>query len=150
MKPIIRAATLFTFLTLLFFKVNAQVTSIPDQAKESFFKQYPDAKNAKWENDLVNVNVRFELDSNKMNAEYNNKGIWKSTLKEWTFEKLPQDIKDGFQKSKYAHREVTDVKVLYLPGYVIQYRIKAEKSDVEKKYLFFNTDGRLIRTAVTL
>ena len=34
-----------------------------------------------WENDVVNVNARFEQDSNKMNAEYSNKGIWKRTLK---------------------------------------------------------------------
>lgn len=129
---------------------NAQVTSIPEQAKENFFKQYPEAKNVQWENNVVNVNVRFEVDSNKMNAEYNNKGIWKHTLKDWTYDKLPEDVKQGFQKSKYADREVTDVKVLYSPGYVIQYRLKAEKNDVEKKYLFFNTEGRLLRSAVTL
>lgn len=130
--------------------VNAQVTTIPEQAKENFFKQYPEAKNVRWENDVVNVNVRFELDSSQMNAEYNNKGIWKKTLKDWSYEQLPGDVKDGFGKSKYGNRKVTDTKVLYLPGYVIQYRLKVEKSDVEKKYLFFNTSGRLLRTTVAL
>jgi hypothetical protein len=149
MKPI-RLSILFFLFSVSAVKSFSQVTSIPGQAKENFFRQYPDAKNVKWENDVVNVNVRFEQDSNKMNAEYNNKGIWKSTLKEWTYDKLPADVQEGFQKSKYADREVTDVKVLYLPGYVIQYRLKAEKNDVEKKYLFFNTQGRLLRSAVTL
>ncbi|MBK9570478.1 MAG: PepSY-like domain-containing protein [Chitinophagaceae bacterium] len=129
---------------------NAQVTSIPEQAKENFFRQYPDAKNVQWENNVVNVKVRFEQDSNKLNAEYSNKGIWKNTLKDWTYEQLPEDVKEGLKKSKYADREVTDVKVLYLPGYVIQYRLRTEKNNVEKKYLFFNTAGRLIRTSVTL
>jgi hypothetical protein len=147
---LIRLSSLLIVLSLTYLDINAQVTSIPDQAKENFFKQYPDAKNVKWENNVVNVNVRFEVDSNQMNAEYNNKGIWKHTLKDWTFDKLTDDVKEGFQKSKYADREVTDVKVLYLPGYVIQYRLKAEKSDVEKKYLFFNTEGRLVRSSVTL
>lgn len=132
------------------FMAYSQVTSIPDQAKENFFKQYPDAKNVQWENNVVKVNVRFEQDSNQLNAEYNNKGIWKSTLKDWTFEQLADDIKEGFQKSKYADREITDVKVMYLPGYVIQYRLKVEKSEVEKKYLFFSTQGRLVRSSVTL
>lgn len=131
-------------------QAQAQVTSIPEQAKENFFKQYPDAKNVQWENDLVNVNVRFEQDSNKMNAEYNNKGIWKRTLKDWTYDKLSEDVKDGFKKSKYAGKQVLDVKVLYLPGYVIQYRIKVEKNNVENKFLFFNTEGRLIRTTVAI
>ena len=128
----------------------AQVTSIPDLAKENFFKQYPDAKNVQWQNDVVNVNARFEQDSNSLNAEYNNKGIWKWTLKDWTFDKLTTDIKEGFSKSKYASRQVLEVKVLYLPGYVIQYRLKVEKNDIEKKFLFFNTEGRLVRTTVAL
>ena len=128
----------------------AQVTSIPDLAKENFFKQYPDAKNVQWQNDVVNVNARFEQDSNSLNAEYNNKGIWKWTLKDWTFDKLTTDIKEGFSKSKYASRQVLEVKVLYLPGYVIQYRLKVEKNDIERKFLFFNTDGRLVRTTVAL
>ena len=143
------------FLAITLFQIAAvqaksQVTSIPQQAKESFFKQYPDATNVKWENDLINVNVKFEQDSSKMNAEYNNKGIWKSTLKEFSYDQLPEDVKDGFKKSKYADRELVEVKMLYLPGYVIQYRLKTVKSDVEKKYLFFNTNGKLVRSAVTL
>lgn len=149
MKPT-RSIILFLLMQFSFTKSFSQVTSIPEQAKENFFKQYPDATNVKWENDLVNVNVRFDQDSSKMNAEYSNKGIWKSTLKDWTFDKLPKDVIDGFQKSKFAEREITDVKVLYLPGYVIQYRLKAEKNDVEKKYLFFSTEGRLLRSSVTL
>ena len=137
-------------MALLTAQAQAQVTSIPEQAKENFFKQYPDAKNVKWGNDLINVNVRFEQDSNRMNAEYNNKGIWKRTLKDWSYDKLTEDVKQGFTKSKYANKQVLDVKVLYLPGYVIQYRIKVEKNNVENKFLFFNTEGRLIRTTVAI
>ena len=129
---------------------HSQVTTIPDQAKQNFFRQYPDAKNIEWSNDVVNVNVSFEQDSNKLTAEYNNKGIWKWTLKEWSFEQLPNDVKEGFTKSKYAAREIKETKVLYLPGYVIQYRVKVEKSDLEKKYLFFNGEGRLLRSTVAL
>jgi hypothetical protein len=149
MKPI-RVIIICLSLFVSSPQAQAQVTSIPEQAKENFFKQYPDAKNVQWENDLVNVNVRFEQDSNKMNAEYNNKGIWKRTLKDWTYDKLSEDVKDGFKKSKYAGKQVLDVKVLYLPGYVIQYRIKVEKNNVENKFLFFNTEGRLIRTTVAI
>jgi Putative beta-lactamase-inhibitor-like, PepSY-like len=144
---------LFSILILLLtasFQSNAQVTSIPAQAKENFFKQYPDAKNVQWENDVVNVNARFEQDSNQMNAEYNNKGIWKRTLKDWTYDKLTTDVKDGFAKSKYAGNQVLDVKVLYLPGYVIQYRLKVAKNNIENKFLFFNTEGRLVRTTVAI
>ena len=149
MKSVRFFALLITMLTISV-AGHAQVTSIPEQAKENFFRQYPEAKNIQWENDVVNVNVRFEQDTNKMNAEYNNKGIWKRTLKEWTYDKLTADIKEGFTKSKYASNQVLDVKMLYLPGYVIQYRIKVAKNNVENKFLFFNTEGRLIRTTVAI
>jgi hypothetical protein len=128
----------------------SQITSIPEQAKENFFKQYPDAENVQWSNDLVNVNARFVQDGNQMNAEYNNNGIWKRTLKDWTFEKLSGDVKDGFEKSKYAGKQVLEVKVLYLPGFVIQYRLKVSKNNVENKFLYFNTTGRLLRSAIAI
>ncbi len=147
---LIRFCVIFLTLFVVSSQVHSQVTSIPEQAKENFFKQYPDAKNVQWENDLVNVNARFEQDTNKMNAEYNNKGIWKRTLKEWTWDKLITDVKEGFAKSKYGTMQVLDVKVLYLPGYVIQYRLKVSKNSVENKFLFFNTEGRLIRTTVAI
>jgi len=144
------ASLLIVVLSLSSLIADAQVTSVPEQAKENFFKQYPNATNVKWSNNVVNVNVQFEQEGDKMNAEYNNKGIWKNTLKDWTFDQLPAEVKDGFTKSKFADREVSDVKKLYLPGNIVQYRLKAEKNDVEKKFLFFNTEGRLIRNAVTL
>jgi hypothetical protein len=139
--------TCFSFITLAVF---AQITSVPEQAKENFGKQYPGATDVKWSNDIVNVNVEFDLDGEHMNAEYSNKGIWKSTQKEWSYDKLTDAVKDGFQKSKYADREVSDVKVIYLPGDVVQYRLKVEKNDLQKKFLYFNEKGRLLRSAVTL
>lgn len=139
-------------LVLLFFSVSvfSQVTKIPESAKENFSKQYPSAQKVNWDNDVVNVNVRFEVDGEQMNAEYNNKGIWKKTEKKWAFDKLPEEVKDGFNKSKYAGRGIVETEIIYLPGDVEQYRLKVEKNDVEKKYLFFNKDGRLIREAITI
>jgi hypothetical protein len=137
---------------LAFFSTAAfsQVTSVPSQAKENFANQYPNAQNVSWDNDVVNVNVRFDLDGAKMKAEYNNKGVWKSTTKDWTFEQVPPEVREGFKKSKYADRQVEDTKVIYLPGNVTEYRIKVKKNDVQKKYLYFNDKGRLVRDANTL
>ena len=146
----LRSTIMLLVVLLCSAKIFSQVTSIPGEAKENFFRQYPDAKNVQWENDIVNVNARFEQDSNKMNAEYSNTGIWKRTLKDWSYDKLPGEVKDGFSKSKYAGKEVVDVKVLYLPGYVIQYRLKVQKNDIEKKFLFFSTQGRLVRSSVAI
>lgn len=138
------------FLFLLATSAFSQVTKVPQAAKDNFARQYPKAEAITWDNDVINVNVRFELNGEKMNAEYSNKGIWKKTEKSWEYDKLPEEVKDGFDKSKYADRDVVETVIVYLPGDVEQYRLKVEKNDLQKKYLFFDEDGRLIREAITL
>ena len=147
---LIRITGLALLLSLFSVEAFAQVTSIPEEAKTNFNTQYPNAQNVEWDNDVVNVNVRFDVDGQRMNAEYNNKGIWKHTYQDWTYDKLPSSIQDGYKKSKFADREVTEVKKVFLPGSVEQYRIRVEKNDVQKKYLYFNTEGRLVRDANTI
>jgi hypothetical protein len=141
---------LFICFTLFAHLSFSQIREIPKAIEETFSQQYNGAANVDYKDQLVSVNVHFELNGEKMIASYSNKGIWKGTEKEWEFEKLPDPVKDGFQKSRYADREVEETKVLYLPGDIIRYRLKTRKSDVEKKYLYFNTKGRLLREAITL
>ena len=127
-----------------------QIREIPKAVEETFSNQYKGATNIDYKDQLVRVDVHFDLEGEKMIASYTNKGLWKETQKEWSFDKLPQEVKDGFEKSKYADRDVDDVIVLYLPGGSEQYRLKAKKNGVEKKYVYFNPKGRLLREAVTL
>lgn len=129
---------------------QAQIREIPKVVEETFANQYQGASNIEFRDQLVRVDVHFELEGESMIASYSNKGVWKETQKAWDFDKLPDEVKDGFEKSKYADRQVKETVVLYLPGGSEQYRILARKNDIEKKYLFFNTKGRLLRTSVTL
>ena len=143
----------FTLILIVACWINttsAQVTKIPPTAKENFSKQYPTATDEVWYNDILEVNVRFELDGKKMSALYNNKGIWKNTMQDAEYDQLPPAVIDGFNKSKYVERSVTETKIIFYPGNVTLYRIKAEKNDIEKKLLFFNEKGRLVRDALTL
>jgi hypothetical protein len=128
----------------------AQIREIPKEVRENFSRQYPMATDVDFNDNLLNINIQFTLNKEEWSAEYNNKGIWKHSEKKYDFDSLPEAVKDGFQKSKYADREVKSVIVLYYPGDIIQYRIKAEKSAVEKKYLYFNPQGRLLRETITI
>ncbi|MES1214831.1 MAG: PepSY-like domain-containing protein [Bacteroidota bacterium] len=128
----------------------SQIREIPKPVRETFANQYPKAENTDFKDQLVKVDVSFEQDGEKFTASYNNKGDWKGTEKDWTFEELEGNVKDGFEKSKYADWETTETKVLYLPGGGEQYRLRVKKSDVQKKYLYFNKNGRLLREAITL
>lgn len=142
--------TLLIIVSFFSYVAPAQVTKIPPMAKENFTQQYPEASNAEWQNEIVGVNVQFESGGKSMNAFYNNKGIWKYTLQDAEYDQLPAAVIDGFNKSKYVERGVTETKIIFYPGAVTQYRIKAEKNDVERKYLYFNDKGRLLRDALTL
>lgn len=148
MKP---SRLLLTFiLAVILNSAFSQVTSVPQSAKDNFAKQYPTAENVEWDNDVIHVNVRFTQNGEQMNAEYTNKGIWKNTFQTTTYENLPAEVQDGFNKSKYADRQVTDTKIIYYPAGVIQYRLKSEKNDLQKKYLYFDSKGKLLRDAITL
>jgi hypothetical protein len=127
----------------------SQLREIPRAVEETFANQYRGASNIEFKDQLSRVDVHFELDGEKMIASYTNKGLWKETQKVLSYDNLPAEVRDGLEKSKFADREIEDVIVLYLPGGVEQYRLKARKNDVEKKYLYFNPKGRLLRESVT-
>ncbi len=146
-RRLISLTICLTFISGIAF---SQIREIPKAVEETFANQYKGASDIDFKDQLVRVDVYFILDGESMIASYTNKGLWKETQKQWSFDKLPEDVKNGFEKSKYADREVDDVIVLYLPGGLEQYRLKAKKNDVEKKYLYFNPKGRLLRETVTL
>lgn len=144
---------IFSLLVLVAgYSVQAQIREIPKIVEETFANQYPGAGQVEFQDFVVKVQVTFEWKGEQMMATYTNKGLWKGTEKEWTYDKLSDDVKDGFRKSKFGDEswEVEETAVLMLPGGSEQYRIRVRKSDVQKKYLFFNTTGRLLRTSVTL
>jgi len=145
-------ARFILFMALALFATSsfAQIRDIPKEVMDNFEAQYPTAEKAEFKDNLVNVQVSFILDGEAMLATYSNKGIWKNTEKEWSYDKLSDDIKTGFEKSKYAEWKVVETKIVYQPGGTERYRIKAEKNDVNKRNLYFNKSGRLTDEDITL
>jgi len=145
-----RIFILFVALVLAFSSF-AQIRRTPAAVTDAFEKQYPNASKVQYEDNLINVQVHFVTDSGKMTAKYNSDGEWKETEKELNYDLLPKDVKTGFEKSKYSvDWKVTETVIIYLPRNEIRYRVKVEKNDLQKKYLFFNKNGRLIRDSLTI
>ena len=143
----------FILSLALIFAVSsfAQIRKTPAAVSTAFEKQYPKATKVQYEDNLVNVQVHFLLDSNKMIAKYNGDGEWKETEKEFNYDSLSADVKNGFEKSKYSVEwKVKETSVIYLPSGEVQYRVKVQKNDLQKKYLFFDKTGRLLRDSVTI
>jgi hypothetical protein len=146
---------LFAFLTLLFFAFGisasfAQVRKIPSEVTEAFKQKYPDATNVEWRDKLSNFSAIFESDNQQYQARFNSKGEWQLTEYEIEESDLPEEVKDGFDKSKYADWEIGTIYKIELSDGTFQYRIETIKNDVRKKNLYFNSEGRLVKDRITI
>lgn len=146
-----RKIVIFLFCILVFSEIShAQIREVPTIVIDAFKEQYADVDEYEVKDQLVKVVFYFTIENDKMIATYTNKGIWKGTEKEWEFSKLPTPVKNGFDKSMYADRLVEETAIMYLPNNVEQFRMKVKKNDFEKKYIYFNKEGRMIKESITL
>lgn len=138
---------------LLFFSTTssfAQVRKIPATVTEAFKDKYPQASNVEWRDKLSAFVVVFEENNTKYEARFNSKGEWQNTEEEIEESALPENVKEGLQKSKYAEWTIDAVHKIELPRDVVQYRVQAVKTDLQKKNLLFNQSGRLLKDKITL
>ncbi len=129
---------------------EAQIRKIPAAVTEAFKARYPHAEKVVWKDEITSFEAQFTLNGFAMTADFNSKGEWQNSEKKIKFTDLPAAVNDGFKKSKYADWETTNIVEIDKNSESLQYRIEVKKSAVQKKYLFFNTNGRLIRDAITI
>ena len=143
------------FLTVIFFAFGiyasfGQVRKIPSEVTEAFKQKYPDATNVEWRDKLSNFSAIFESDNQHYQARFNSKGEWQLTEYEIEESDLPEEVKDGFDKSKYADWEIGAIYKIEFSDGTHQYRIETIKNDVRKKNLYFNSEGRLVKDRITI
>jgi len=129
---------------------QAQIRKIPAAVTEAFKARYPHAEKVVWKDEITSFEAQFTLNGFAMTADSNSKGEWQNSEKKIKFTDLPAAVNDGFKKSRYADWETTNVVEIDKNSESLQYRIEVKKSAVQKKYLFFDTNGRLIRDAITI
>ena len=148
-----KRSAILVFAIFIFCSAGAQMGKIPAAVTEAFARQYPAAQQVSYEDNLSVYSVHFVSDSVKMIARYSSKGTWKGSEKLSKFENLSEAVKDGFAKSKYSNWKVKDVYILLLPesaGGGEQYRIRVARDEINKKALYFNRTGKLVRDNVYL
>lgn len=128
----------------------AQVRKIPSEVTEAFKQKYPDAANVEWRDKLSNFSAAFDSDNVHYEARFTSKGEWQLTENEIDENDLPEAVKDGYDKSKYAEWEIGRVDKIELADGSFQYRVEAVKNDVVKKNLYFNSEGRLVKDRITI
>lgn len=143
--------TLFVLLFLFgSFMVHAQVRKIPSEVTEAFKTRYPHGEKVSWKDDITSFEAQFILNGYEMTAYFTSKGDWLKSEKKIKFEELPAAVQNGFSKSKYTDWEKSSVSEVDKDEENIQYRIMVKKSAVQKKYLYFDTNGKLIKESLTL
>ncbi len=142
------------FLAAIFiasaFISNAQIRKIPSEVTDAFKTKYPNAQTVSWKDKVTSFEASFIDNKINVDAYFDSKGNWIETDKTWSYETIPDAVKDGFNKSKYKDDwDVKDVVEIERPD-MHQFRLTVKKNDVQLKYLYFETDGKLAREALTL
>ena len=143
---------IFLFLLFVSFVVlsDAQIRKIPADVTDAFAQRYPHATKVEWKDKLQYFEASFELNDAEISADFSSSGEWKGSERVMNFDDLPDEVKDGFSKSKYADWDKKSVSEIQELGKPLQYKINIAKSDLQKKNLFFDANGKLLKDNITL
>jgi len=130
--------------------VQAQIRKVPAAVTDAFKAKYPSADEVEYKDRLSFFLIDFEMDDVSYQARFSSKGEWMQTEKAIDEEDLPAAVQDGFEKSKYSDWEITETAEVEYSDEHIEYKISIKRSSIEKKYLFFNEKGKLLRDLITL
>jgi hypothetical protein len=86
----------------------------------------------------------------KCEAEFNGKGKWQETELWISVDSIPAEVMDGFKKSKYGDWTIKQARRIDQPKDVVKFRLEAEKTDINKRVLIFNNNGKLLKSDMTL
>ncbi len=139
------------FLTAFFWDsvVQAQVVDVPKRAKDHFFKKYPDAKNADWNNNVVSYAVKFQLNNHTARAYYHMDGRWDYTDTYVEESELPAAVKESFSKSRFSDWKIEGLALVENNKGKKKYRIEVQKG-IEKKSVFYNSKGKEVKSSISL
>ncbi len=100
----IKKAFIFALLGI-FISINAYSGTIPSAVTEAFAKKFPDALNVKWgKENATEYEASFKLNGVKYSANYSDKGEWLETETGTTFDKLPANVQEAYNKNYVGHK----------------------------------------------
>lgn len=150
-KNTIRTLFIFLFSAISLIAAAQSSEEVEERVKDDVMERYPGVEEFSLQNQLVRVVAEFELSDTSYTMVYSSKGKWQHTIYGIDPADVPAAVMDGYDKSKYAvDWEITGAEVYDTPAKGLQYRLTVSKNQFQKKYLYFNEKGRLLREALTL
>ena len=151
MKKALRYLPLVILFFGIYSPVSAQIRKIPAEVTEAFKEKYPNASQVEWKDKLTNFVAVFLEGGTVYEARFNKKGEWKDTEHAIDTDELPEEVNEGYNKSKYADAwKIEAAYKIVLPNDKVHYRVLARKSDLQKKNILFSSEGRLLKDNMTL
>lgn len=142
---------IFSFgLLLIISTANAQFRKVPGDVTDSFRVKFDNASGVAWKDRLSSFQADFTVGDKEMKALFTSKGEWIKTETKQTYNSLPDEVKDGFKKSKYADLDVLDVTLLEDKDNDIQFRVMVKKNEFNKRALIFSKEGQLLSDNASL
>ena len=141
---------LIAILLLTVTTAFSQLRKIPAEVTEAFKAKFPAAKNVSWNDKLTAFEASFDEEDAKLRASFSSKGEWKKTEKELTQADMPAAVKKGFKATKYFDWPVKSVTEIMETEGKHSFRLVVEKSALKKKNIYLDSDGGLLKEAVTL
>ena len=141
-------------LLLLFFSfiraADAQIGKIPATVTDAFAVRYPHATHVEWRDKLQYFQASFLLNGASISANFTSGGEWQNSERVLNYEQLPEEVKDGFQKSRYSDWQKNYFAEIQELGKPLQYRVSVQKSGLHKKNLYFDANGTLLKEVLAL
>ncbi|ULQ52772.1 PepSY-like domain-containing protein [Flavihumibacter fluvii] len=129
---------------VLLIHASAQVFNVPDKAKTHFKTNYNNARDVDWRNNVSDYNCFFKEGDIDCRANYHLDGTWNYTEKKIPADSIPVKVSDSFSKSKYRDWALKSVLFVENNKKESLYRYEVKKG-VKVMYIFFDTDGKLIK-----
>ncbi|HEX6916414.1 MAG TPA: PepSY-like domain-containing protein [Chitinophagaceae bacterium] len=143
MKKILLILMLGCFLGV---SAHAQLRDIPAAVTNAFHDKFPGATDVSWKDHGTNFQAEFKMNGTDYEADFNKKGMLKRTEKTISYEALPDAVKTAFTASKYSSWERGSVAEVSDHDHALRYRIFVEKNTIQKKFIYFDKNGKLVKT----
>lgn len=126
--------------------IHAQDTGVPNGIAEQFYMQYPYATDLECAVEGNRIVVDFLMKNEKYEAFYK-KNEWEYTVMDFSYDRLPEKIKEGFKRSRLGAAVVADVAVVYIPSGFETYRFLLKDTGTAKKYHYFSESGKMLHSS---
>ncbi len=125
--------------------VNAQFRNIPSVVTDSFSLRYANATHVEWKDKITSFQASFEQNNETFRTNFSSKGEWLRTEKDMDMTLLPEPVKDGFEKSKYAGYDVKEITEVDDREKGHNYKVVVNNGTFIRRNLVFTTKGQLVK-----